>query len=208
MSDFLRQMFRETPVLPVVVLEDAADALPLAEALAAGGIKNIEITLRTDSALSAIEAITKARPDIIVGAGTVFTPEQARAASAAGARYIVSPGYSAKVHAECIEEKVDYLPGAVTAHEIQAAQENGLSVLKFFPAEVSGGVAMLKALAPVFPEIGFCATGGVTLQNAPSYLVLPNIVGVGMSSLTPSDALKEKDLGKITKLAFEARRLA
>lgn len=200
-------MFRETRILPVVTIENATDAPHLVQALAAGGIHNIEITMRTDTSLEAMKAIISTHADMIVGAGTVFTPEQASAAVKAGARYIVSPGYSEKVHEACNDMSVAYLPGAVTAHEIQQAQESGLSVLKFFPAEASGGVAMLKALAPVFSDIIFCATGGVSLQNASTYLALPNIAAVGMSSITPAEALAAKDWDKITALARQAAAL-
>jgi 2-dehydro-3-deoxyphosphogluconate aldolase/(4S)-4-hydroxy-2-oxoglutarate aldolase len=196
----LMEILEASPLLPVMTIGAPADAPPLAEALMAAGIFNLEITLRAEGALESIRAASRLAR-MTVGAGTVFTAEQARAAAEAGARYIVSPGYSAAVAAACRDLKVPYLPGAVTATEIQAAQEKGFHLLKFFPAEAGGGVPVLKALAPVFERIRFCATGGISPENAAAYLAAPNVVAVGMSALAPAAAVKAKDWAAVTEAA-------
>jgi 2-dehydro-3-deoxyphosphogluconate aldolase / (4S)-4-hydroxy-2-oxoglutarate aldolase len=201
----LAEMLTATPCLPVVVIDDAADALPMIKALQAGGIFNVEVTLRTPAAIAAITAISHHTPRMDVGAGTVFTAEQVKQAKDAGATYIVSPGYSAIVHAACADCKIPYLPGAVTSTEIQAAREKGFRILKFFAAEASGGVKMIKAIAPVFQDIKFCATGGITADNAKEYLSQPNVIAVGMSAIVPPLSFKTKDWAAVTAMAAQVK---
>jgi 2-dehydro-3-deoxyphosphogluconate aldolase/(4S)-4-hydroxy-2-oxoglutarate aldolase len=195
------------PVIPVIVLHDEADAVPLAEALLAGGVKVLEVTLRTGQALACIEAIAKALPEAIVGAGTVRSAGDARAALAAGNRFAVSPGYTTAVGQACREIGLPLLPGVATASEVMAAQADGLGFLKFFPAQQAGGIPMLKALGGPFPDVVFCPTGGITPETAPQYLALPNVKVCGGSWLTPADAVASRDWARITRLAREAAAL-
>jgi 2-dehydro-3-deoxyphosphogluconate aldolase/(4S)-4-hydroxy-2-oxoglutarate aldolase len=201
------QLAAHGPVIPVIVIDDLAHAVPLARALVAGGVRVLEVTLRTPVALAAIEAIAREVPDAIVGAGTVCSSADAQAALDVGAAFAVSPGYTAALGAACRMLGLPLLPGAVTASEVMAAQADGLQFLKFFPAEAAGGVAMLKALAGPFPTMRFCPTGGVTAVSAPGYLALPNVVVCGGSWLTPADALRSGDWGRITQLARAASAL-
>lgn len=195
------------PVIPVIVLHDESDAVPLAEALLAGGVKVLEVTLRTGQALACIEAIAKALPEAIVGAGTVRSAADARAALAAGSRFAVSPGYTQAVGQACREIGLPLLPGVATASEVMAAQADGLHFLKFFPAQQAGGIPMLKALGGPFPEVVFCPTGGITADTAPQYLALPNVKVCGGSWLTPADAVAARDWARITRLARDAAAL-
>ena len=195
------------PVIPVIVIERAVDAVPLARALAAGGVRVLEVTLRTAAALAAIEAIARAVPDAIVGAGTVRNADDARAAQAAGARFAVSPGWSDGVGAACRALGLPLLPGTATASEVMRAADQGHRFLKFFPAGAAGGVAMLKAWAGPFADVSFCPTGGVSVANAPDYLALPNVRVVGGSWLTPPDAIAAGDWPRITALAAAASAL-
>jgi 2-dehydro-3-deoxyphosphogluconate aldolase/(4S)-4-hydroxy-2-oxoglutarate aldolase len=195
------------PVIPVIVIDDGAHAVPLARALLEGGVRVLEVTLRTPLALAAIEAIAREVPDAIVGAGTVCNADDAQAARNAGAAFAVSPGYTAELGAACRRIGLPLLPGAVTASEAMAAMADGLQFLKFFPAEAAGGVAMLKSLAGPFPGLRFCPTGGLTPANAPAYLALPNVVVCGGSWLTPAEALRGGDWGRITQLARAASAL-
>jgi len=195
------------PVIPVIVIERLEDAVPLARALVEGGVKVLEVTLRTPVALGAIEAMARDVPGAIVGAGTIRSAADARAARQAGAVFGVSPGYTAEVGAACREVGLPLLPGVATASEVMAAQADGLSFLKFFPATAAGGIPMLKALAGPFPDVAFCPTGGITLQSAPEFLSLPNVKVCGGSWLTPSDAVRSGDWGRITRLAAEAAAL-
>ena len=195
------------PVIPVIVLERAQDAVPLAQALVDGGVRVLEVTMRTPVALAGIEAIARAVPGAIVGAGTVRSADDARAARAAGARFAVSPGYMPSVGRACAEAGLPLLPGVATPGEVMAAMDDGLRFLKFFPAAAAGGVPMLKALAGPFPEVVFCPTGGLTLQTAPQYLALSNVVVCGGSWLTPPDAVASGDWARITRLAREASAL-
>jgi 2-dehydro-3-deoxyphosphogluconate aldolase/(4S)-4-hydroxy-2-oxoglutarate aldolase len=192
------------PVIPVIVIDDVAHAVPLAWALVAGGVRVLEVTLRTPVALAAIGAIAREVPDAIVGAGTVCNPADAQAALDAGAAFAVSPGYTPGLGAACRMLGLPLLPGAVTASEVMAAMADGLQFLKFFPAEAAGGVAMLKSLAGPFPSMRFCPTGGLTPANAPGYLALQNVVVCGGSWLTPAEALRAGDWGRITQLARAA----
>lgn len=195
------------PVIPVIVIDRLDDAVPLARALVAGGVKVLEVTLRTPVALAAIEAMAREVPGAIVGAGTIRSAADARAAQRAGAVFGVSPGYTAEVGAACREVGLPLLPGVATASEVMAAQADGLSFLKFFPATAAGGIPMLKALAGPFPDVVFCPTGGITLQSAPEFLALPNVKVCGGSWLTPADAVKAGDWDRITQLALQAAAL-
>jgi len=197
------QVMQDAPVIPVIVLNDVAHAVPLARALLAGGIRMLEVTLRTPQALACIEAIARDVPDAVVGAGTVRSKADAQAAAAAGARFAVSPGYTRAVGQACRDAGLPLLPGVATGSEIMAASEDGFAQLKFFPAVQAGGVAMLKAWSGPFFDVQFCPTGGVTLNNAPEFLVLPNVVCVGGSWLVPAGAAEQGDWGRVTRLASE-----
>jgi 2-dehydro-3-deoxyphosphogluconate aldolase/(4S)-4-hydroxy-2-oxoglutarate aldolase len=195
------------PVIPVIVIQRLADAVPLARALVEGGVKVLEVTLRTPVGLAAIEAIARQVPGAVVGAGTIRSAADARAAKAAGSLFGVSPGYTAEVGAACREVGLPLLPGVATASEVMAAQADGLSFLKFFPATAAGGIPMLKALAGPFPDVVFCPTGGISLKTAPEFLGLPNVKVCGGSWLTPQDAVDAQDWTRITQLAREAAAL-
>jgi 2-dehydro-3-deoxyphosphogluconate aldolase/(4S)-4-hydroxy-2-oxoglutarate aldolase len=195
------------PVIPVIVLQQVEDAVPLAQALVDGGVRVLEVTMRTPVALRCIEAIARAVPRAIVGAGTVRSVPDAHAARAAGARFAVSPGYTDAVGAACRDIGLPLLPGVATASELMAAQAGGHDFVKFFPATAAGGIPMLKALAGPFPDVSFCPTGGLTLQNAPDFLALPQVKVCGGSWLTPPDALAARDWPRITRLAREAAAL-
>ena len=195
------------PVIPVIVLQRLQDAVPLAQALVAGGVRVLEVTMRTPVALQCIEAIARAVPQAIVGAGTIRSAADARAAKSAGSAFGVSPGYTAAVGAACREAGLPLLPGVATAGEVMAAQADGLSFLKFFPATAAGGIPMLKALGGPFPDVVFCPTGGITLQSAPQFLALANVKVCGGSWLTPADAVAAGDWAQITRLAQEAAAL-
>ncbi|TJZ55523.1 bifunctional 4-hydroxy-2-oxoglutarate aldolase/2-dehydro-3-deoxy-phosphogluconate aldolase [Streptomyces piniterrae] len=196
------------PVLPVVVLHDAADAVPLARALVAGGLPAIEVTLRTPAALDAIGAIADEVPEAVVGAGTVLTPEQVAAAASAGARFLVSPGWSARLLHAMRDSGIPFLPGVSTASEVVTLLDEGITEMKFFPAEAAGGTAYLASLAAPLPRARFCPTGGIGLASAPSYLALPNVACVGGTWMLPADALAAKDWGRVRELAREAAELA
>ena len=201
------QVMQDAPVIPVIVLNDLAHAVPLARALLAGGIRMLEITLRTPQALACMEAIARAVPEVVVGAGTVRSAADAHAAASAGARFAVSPGYTPKIGQACVDLGLPLLPGVATGSEILMCQEDGLSELKFFPAMQAGGMAMLKAWGGPFGEVKFCPTGGVALGNAPEFLALPNVVCVGASWLVPTDALAAGDWARITRLARDSQAL-
>ncbi|MGP3990414.1 bifunctional 4-hydroxy-2-oxoglutarate aldolase/2-dehydro-3-deoxy-phosphogluconate aldolase [Streptomyces sp. 3N207] len=192
------------PVIPVVVLEDAADAVPLARALVAGGLPAIEVTLRTEAAPEAIRAIADAVPEAVVGAGTVLGPEHVRTAVAAGARFLVSPGWTDTLLEAMRDSGVPFLPGVSTASEVVALLERGIAEMKFFPAEAAGGTGYLKSLASPLPQARFCPTGGVTAANAATYLALPNVACVGGTWMLPADALAAKDWERVRAIAAEA----
>jgi 2-dehydro-3-deoxyphosphogluconate aldolase / (4S)-4-hydroxy-2-oxoglutarate aldolase len=202
-----RQVMVDAPVIPVIVLHDVAHAVPLARALLAGGIRMLEVTLRTPQALACMEAIARDVPEAIVGAGTVRSAADAQAAAMAGARFAVSPGYTHAVGRACRDLSLPLLPGVATGSEIMLAQEDGLTELKFFPAMQAGGVAMLKAWSGPFGDVSFCPTGGVTLHNAPELLALPNVLCVGGSWLVPGDAVAQGDWARITQLARDVGQL-
>ena len=201
------QVMQDAPVIPVIVLNDVAHAVPMARALVAGGIRMLEVTLRTPQALACMEAIAKAVPDAVVGAGTVRSAADAKAAANAGAKFAVSPGYTSAVGQACRDQGLSLLPGVATGSEIMMAQEDGYTALKFFPAMQAGGSAMLKAWGGPFFDVRFCPTGGVTPQNASEFLSLPNVACVGGSWLVPADALAQGDWARIEKLAREARQI-
>jgi 2-dehydro-3-deoxyphosphogluconate aldolase/(4S)-4-hydroxy-2-oxoglutarate aldolase len=195
------------PVIPVVVVDDLATAVPIARALVAGGLPVIELTLRTPVALDAIRAIADEVPDILLGAGTVLTPGQATEALDAGAQFLVSPGATPALLAGMAETGLPFLPGTSTVSEVLAVLEAGYTEMKFFPAEASGGTAYLSSIASPVPAARFCPTGGITLASAPGYLSLPNVGCVGGSWLTPLDAVAAGDWGRIERLAAEAAAL-
>lgn len=202
-----QQVMQDAPVIPVIVLHDVAHAVPLARALVAGGIRMLEITLRTAVALECMRAIHAEVPEAIVGAGTVCNPRDVDACLEAGARFAVSPGYTTQLGVSCRDRGLPLLPGVATASEIMQAQNDGYTELKFFPAMQSGGVAMLKALYGPFSHIQFCPTGGITAQNASEFLALPNVVCVGGSWLVPADALAQADYTHIETVARQALQL-
>ncbi|MBK9573039.1 MAG: bifunctional 4-hydroxy-2-oxoglutarate aldolase/2-dehydro-3-deoxy-phosphogluconate aldolase [Rhodoferax sp.] len=201
------QVMQDAPVIPVMVLNDVAHAVPLAQALVAGGVRMLEVTLRTPQALACIEAIARSVPQAVVGAGTVRNRGDVLAAARAGARFAVSPGYTSAVGQACRDAGLALLPGVATSSEIMAAQEDGFTELKFFPAMQAGGAAMLRAWSGPFWDVRFCPTGGVTLQNASELLALPNVVCVGGSWLAPGDALESGDWARITQLARDTTTL-
>ncbi|CAI9399752.1 bifunctional 4-hydroxy-2-oxoglutarate aldolase/2-dehydro-3-deoxy-phosphogluconate aldolase [Nocardioides sp. T2.26MG-1] len=195
------------PVLPVVVIDSLEHAVPVARALVAGGLPAIELTLRTPVALDAIKAIATEVPEILVGAGTIVTPAQARQAADAGASFLVSPGATPALLAAMRDTGLPFLPGTATASEVLAALEAGCTELKFFPAEASGGAAFLQSVASPVPAARFCPTGGITAASAPAYLALPNVGCVGGSWITPAAALAAGDWARVTALAAEAAAL-
>lgn len=195
------------PVIPVIVIERLADAVPLAEALLAGGVKVLEVTLRTPVALQAIEAIARALPDAIVGAGTLRTPADVTAARNAGCRFGVSPGFTEAIGVACQAQQLPLLPGVSTASEVMQANAAGYQFLKLFPATAVGGVGLLKALAGPFPDVAFCPTGGISPETAPQFLSLPNVKVCGGSWLTPADAIARGDWARITELARASHAL-
>lgn len=193
-----------TPVIPVIVIDDASHAVPMAQALVKGGIRVLEVTLRTPSALDSIRRIRREVKDAIVGAGTVLTPEQFTAVADAGAQFVVSPGLTPALAEAAKATALPLLPGAVTPSEIMLAMQLGFHHLKFFPAQQSGGVAMLKALSGPFGTIRFCPTGGITLETAADYLALDNVACIGGSWLTPKALMEKQDWAGIQKLAEQA----
>ncbi len=194
----------DAPVIPVIVLNDVAHAVPLARALVAGGIRMLEVTLRTPQALACIEAIAREVPEAVAGAGTLRRPEDAQAAANAGARFAVSPGYTSALGAACRAVHLPLLPGVATGSEIMMAMADGITEMKFFPALQAGGTAMLKAWHGPFFDVRFCPTGGISTSNAPEFLALPNVACVGGSWLTPADAVVSGDWARIESLAREA----
>jgi 2-dehydro-3-deoxyphosphogluconate aldolase/(4S)-4-hydroxy-2-oxoglutarate aldolase len=191
-------------VLPVVVLRDADDAVPLAKALLAGGVRTMELTLRTPAALAAIERVAAEVPDVVVGAGTVVEPAQAEAAVRAGARFLVSPGSPPDLVRAMLDHGVPVLPGVSTATEAMTMRAIGLTELKFFPASASGGPAYLRAIAGPLPDVAFCPTGGITQDTAADYLALPNVRCVGGSWLTPDALVTTHDWTAVSALAASA----
>jgi len=193
-----------SPVMPVRVIHDVENAVPLARALVAGGIKVLEITLRTPVALEAIARIAQEVEGAIVGAGTILNPAQLQAAEDAGAMFAISPGITANLLQAAIKGNIALIPGVATLSELMQGMEYGLDHFKFFPAEAAGGIPMLKSIAGPIPQVTFCPTGGISPENYRSYLQLANVACVGGSWLAPTDAVKNKDWAKITELAQHA----
>lgn len=203
-----RDLFDGQRVVPVVVLDDAATAVPLATTLLEAGIGAIEVTLRTPAAVDAIERIARDVPEILIGAGSLRTPEQVRLVRDRGARFGVSPGSTPSLLAAAAESALPLVPGAQTASEMLTLFEAGFEMQKFFPAELAGGAAFLKAVASPLPEVCFMPTGGITPDNAAAYLALGNVVAIGGSWLAPRELLAAGDYGTIGRLAREALRIA
>lgn len=202
-SQALLATLRRAPVVPVLIVDDLAHAVPLGTALVNGGLPALEVTLRTPVAMKAVEAMA-AIPGGVVGAGTILDPGQAREAVAAGAKFLVSPGATPALLDAALDLGVPLLPGVATASEAMIARERGYKVLKFFPAGPAGGPTYLKALASPLSDVLFCPTGGVSPENAREYLKLPNVVCVGGSWVAPADALAKGDWGRVEALAREA----
>ncbi|WP_446009105.1 bifunctional 4-hydroxy-2-oxoglutarate aldolase/2-dehydro-3-deoxy-phosphogluconate aldolase [Candidatus Electrothrix sp.] len=192
------------PVIPVIVIGNPDHAVPLAQALLAGGIKVLEITLRSDAALEAIQRIREEVPGALVGAGTVLSGEELHAVAEAGGCFAISPGLTPNLLKAADKEAIPLIPGIATASELMVALEAGLNEMKFFPAQAAGGVPMLKSLSGPFPQVTFCPTGGLTLQNYNDYLALDNVACVGGSWLVPSASIEQEDWPAITRLAQEA----
>jgi 2-dehydro-3-deoxyphosphogluconate aldolase/(4S)-4-hydroxy-2-oxoglutarate aldolase len=207
MTSILREMLRRAPVIPVIVVHDLAHAVPLAQALVAGGLPVLEVTLRTDAGLAAIAAMRRAVPDAIVGVGTLSTPAQIKSSRDAGAQFGVSPGLAPELAAAAREADWPFLPGVMTPSELMQAREWGFHCCKLFPAQTAGGIGMLKALHSVFPDVAFCPTGGIQQDNASEYLALPNVLCVGGSWVTPPGLVKSEDWAAITALAAAAASL-
>ena len=206
-SETLISLLGGQPVIPVLSIADARQAVPLARALAKGGLRAIEITLRTADALEAIRRVAGEVEEAVVGAGTILDPAQYNAAAAAGSRFIVSPGITKELLKASADSEVPFLPGAITPGEIMAARQAGMSFLKFFPAEQAGGSAFLKALASPLADVRFCPTGGIGAANAGDYLGLPNVICVGGSWVAPDDLVRHGDWGGIEALARKAAGL-
>lgn len=203
----MHALFRRVSVIPVLTIDRERDAVPLARALFEGGLPVIEVTLRTPAATAAIAAIGRELPQVVVGAGTLQRAADIAAAVHAGARFLVSPGTTPELAASALATELPYLPGVATPSEIMAVRALGVCVMKLFPAEALGGVAFLKALAPVFPGIAFCPTGGIDERLAAEYLALPNVPLVGGSWMAPKEAILAGDWGRIRRLAEHAARI-
>jgi 2-dehydro-3-deoxyphosphogluconate aldolase/(4S)-4-hydroxy-2-oxoglutarate aldolase len=196
-----------SPVIPVVTIADPQHAVPVAKALVEGGVRIIELTLRTGNALESLKRIANEVPDILVGAGTILTPAQADDAVAAGAQFLVSPGVTPSLLDHMLQLNVPVLPGVATVGEVLAVLEHGLTAMKFFPAGPAGGPEYLAAIGAPIPAVQFCPTGGISLASAPDYLALPNVTCVGGSWLTPRAAVEDEDWAQITRLAQGAAAL-
>jgi len=206
MSEVLEKI-REIGIVPVIVLENAKDALPLAESLIEGGLPCAEVTFRTAAAEDSIRAISQAYPEMLVGAGTVLTTEQVDRAVAAGAKFIVSPGFNPRIVQYCQEKGVPITPGCSSPTDIEQALEHGLKVVKFFPAEQLGGLAMIKALAGPYVDVSFMPTGGINAGNVKDYLAYNRILACGGSWMVKGDLIKVGDFQRITELVKEAKQL-
>ncbi len=194
-------IFKVSPVVPVIILEHAADAIPLAEALLAGGINIMEITLRTSAALDAISLLTKTLPELWIGAGTVVTPDQLCQVTAAGAKFAISPGQTEAMLNAGMKGSIPFIPGIASPAELMMGLERGYTHFKLFPAEATGGIGMLRALYGPFPNARFCPTGGISAKNHQDYLALPNVDCVGGSWLVPEEALRQRNWSLIKDLA-------
>jgi 2-dehydro-3-deoxyphosphogluconate aldolase/(4S)-4-hydroxy-2-oxoglutarate aldolase len=203
----VEELLRLGPVIPVIVLNDARKAVPLARALVAGGVRALEVTLRTEAALESIERIARDVPEAVVGVGTITRPEQFARARQAGARFAVTPGLDQGLVSAARESRLPLLPGVMTPSEVIAARNAGFDALKLFPAQQAGGIGMLKALGGPFPDVRFCPTGGITAETAPDFLALANVACVGGSWLTPQHLIDGDDWATITSLARDAAAL-
>jgi len=199
-----KDVLNTSPVMPVMVIQNLDDAVPLAKALVAGGVRVLEITLRTPVALEAIRLISQEVKDAVVGVGTITTPEQLKAAEEAGAVFAISPGLTPTLLAAAKQSSIALIPGIASISELMLGMEYGLDHFKFFPAEAAGGIPMLKAIAGPIPQVTFCPTGGISPENYQAYLSLSNIACVGGSWLAPADVVKAKDWAKVTELAKHA----
>lgn len=208
MSLGLTSLLAGVPVIPVLTVERAADAVPLAKALLAGGLRAIEVTLRTSVALQAVRAISTEVPEAVVGIGTITRPGDIVPAIAAGARFLVSPGSTKDLIDAFLESRVPALPGCATVSEALVLAARGFAALKFFPAEASGGLAWLRSVSAPLPDLKFCPTGGIDGRNAGAYLALPNVFAVGGSWVAPQAMIDSGDFAGITRLARAAERLA
>ena len=206
-SQSIRRILDLSPVIPVITIRDLAQAVPLAQALVAGGLRVLEVTLRTAAGLAAIEAMRRAVPDAVVGVGTLLDAAQVKAADAAGAQFGVSPGLTPALADAAGSVAWPLLPGVMTPSELIAARARGYTACKLFPAQQAGGIGMLKALHAVFPDVVFCPTGGISRQTAPDFLALPNVRCVGGSWVVPDEALAQGDWSAIEALARDAARL-
>ena len=204
----LEEKFYETGVVPVVVLEDAEDAVPLAQALVEGGLLSAEVTFRTAAAEESIRRMTEAFPQMLVGAGTVLTKEQVDAAAVAGAKFIVSPGFDPEIVDYCLEKNIPVFPGCVTPSEVAQAVKCGLKVVKFFPAEQAGGIAMIKAMAAPYHNIRFMPTGGINPGNLKDYLSCDKILCCGGSWMVKGELIRNGEFEKIQDLVKEAKESA
>jgi len=204
----LEEQFYEYAVVPVVVLDDADDAAPLAEALIKGGLPCAEVTFRTEAAEESIRIMSEKYPEMLVGAGTVLTTEQVDRAVAAGAKFIVSPGFDPEIVDYCMEKNIPVFPGCVSPSEVAQAVKRGLKVVKFFPAEQVGGLAMLKAMAAPYTMLKFMPTGGINTKNLKEYLGFSKILCCGGSWMVKGDMIKNKEFDKITEMTREATELA
>lgn len=207
MTADIRSILLRAPVIPVSVIDDAAQAVPLARALVAGGLPVLEVTLRTAAGLVAISAMRREVPEAIVGVGTLTAPEQVAQARDAGAQFGVSPGFTAELAARCQADGWPFLPGVMTPSEAMRASAAGFSCCKLFPARQAGGVGMLNALQAVFPQLLLCPTGGITAQDAADYLALPNVACVGGSWVAPKRLMQAADWDAIRQLAAQAAAL-
>jgi 2-dehydro-3-deoxyphosphogluconate aldolase/(4S)-4-hydroxy-2-oxoglutarate aldolase len=206
-NHLLRPTLAMSPVIPVLVIDRTEDAIPIAQALVDGGLRILEITLRTANALDVIRDISRHVPQAIVAAGTVTTPKQWHAAAQAGAQFVVSPGLTPHLASEAANAPVPLLPGVATASELMIAMDSGFECFKFFPAQQAGGTGMLKAWHGPFADAVFCPTGGITIETAPQFLSLPNVACVGGSWLAPVSAVRAGDWERITQLARDTLSL-
>lgn len=204
----IAEQFYRYGVVPVVVLEDAKDALPLAKALTEGGLPCAEVTFRTEAAEESIRLMSKEYPDMLVGAGTVLTTEQIDSAVGAGAKFIVSPGFDPEIVDYCLERDIPVFPGCITPSEVAQAAKRGMKIVKFFPAQQAGGVAMIKAMAAPYTMMRFMPTGGISAKNLGDYLSCDKILCCGGSWMVKSDLIRNGEFGKIRELTKEAVELA